>query len=86
MWYRISQVGLEEKILRGDAENAIRRRLYMTGDYNPTQEKVTRLTKRVMEKLLEKYSTYNVIRHHVQGESLSPAVNAVVDEILKLKN
>jgi len=88
MWYRISQSqvrGLEETIMRGDAENLIRHRLYLMGEYNPDQTHVDRLVKRVMGKLLDKYKNYNMVRHYVSGESLYPAVEAVVDEVLKKK-
>lgn len=85
MWYNVTsqnkEKGLEEKILEGDAETAVRRRLYMTGDYNPDQERITRLTKRVMTKILEKYKNYNVVRHHVSGESLSPVVDEILDSL-----
>lgn len=87
MWYRTSQNkarGLEEKILEGDAEHAIRRRLYFTGDYNPDQEKITRLTNRAMKKILDKYGNYNVVRHHLSGELLSPIVDEIVDSLVKL--
>jgi len=76
--------GLEEKILMGDAENAIRRRLFMTGDYNPEMSKVTRLTKKVMEKILDKYGNYNLVRHYAAGESLMPLVNDIVNGVIKL--
>jgi len=87
MWYTTSQNkvrSLEEKILEGDAEHAIRRRLYFTGDYNPDQERVTRLTNRAMKKILDKFGNYNVVRHHVSGESLSPAVDEIIDSLIKL--
>lgn len=88
MWYRISQnkliKGLEEKILEGNAENSVRRRLFMTGDYNPDAERVKRLTNKVLTQILDKYGNYNLVRHHMSGESLAPAVDEIVDKILKL--
>lgn len=85
MWYKFSQTkGLEEKIIEGSAEQAIRRRLFANGDYNPTPEAIAALTKRVMKQILDKYGNYNLVRHHVKGESLSPAVDEIVSKIIKL--
>lgn len=85
MWYRISQQqrGLEEKILEGDAEHAIRRHLFLAGDYNPEPERIARLTKKVLKHILDKYGNYNVVRHHVKGEQLMPAVDDIVAKIIK---
>jgi len=86
MWYSTSQnkvKGLEEKILEGDAEQSIRRRLFMTGDYNPEPERITHLTNKVLKQILDKYGNYNVIRHYMSGELLMPAVDDIVEKIIK---
>jgi hypothetical protein len=86
MWYITSQNKtkcLEEKILEGNAENAVRRRLFMTGDYNPDEQKIASLVKRTMKKILEEYGDYNLVRHHVKNESLTSIVDSVLDSIFK---
>jgi hypothetical protein len=88
MWYRISQAklkGLEETIMEGDAENLLRHHLYLMGDYNPDRQRINRLVKRVMSKILDEYKNYNLVRHYVQGETLYPAVEKAVKEVLKKK-
>lgn len=90
MWYITSQnktkakeQGLEEKILEGDAEQSVRRRLFLAGDYNPDSEQIRRYTNKVMKQILDKYGNYNVVRHYMSGELLMPAVDEIVAKIIK---
>ena len=74
-------VPLEEKIISADAEIAIRRHMFMAGNYSPTTEKVGHLVKRVIKRLKERYSDLSTMRHDVEGEQLSPLVEAEVSRL-----
>jgi len=91
MWYRQSDQikhtrakGFEQKILEHDAECLIRRRLYLQGDYNPSIDEVNRLTTRAMKELEEQYGDYNMVRRTLEGERLAPALEQVIESIIRL--
>lgn len=75
-------VPLEEKIICADAEIAIRRRMFLSGNYSPTTEQVKHLVARVLKQIKERYSDISTIRRDVVGEQLFPVVEA---EVARLK-
>lgn len=72
-------VSLEEKIIRVDADAAIRRRMFLAGQYSPTEAQVGKLINRAFSRLKDKYSDLSTMWRDVSGESLTPLVNAEVD-------
>jgi hypothetical protein len=85
MWYRAAKKDstFETKIVRVDAERAVRRRLFLQGNYNPATAKVASLTDEVVEHLKQKYGKLENIRNHLSGDQLTPAVEEAAAQVLK---
>jgi hypothetical protein len=72
---------LEEKIIRADADAAIRKRMLLSGQYAPDTTEVNRLVSRVVKKIKEAHPDLSTLRQEVSGENLQPAVDAFVAEL-----
>jgi hypothetical protein len=90
VWYRFSKdntgnIGLEEKIMRIDAERAIREKLMLKGDYWPETKAVQSLVNRVIKKIGQDFDDLNTMRNTLSTEELYPAVKGYVDSVLSKK-
>ena len=93
MWYREGQLnqggqrtsGYEETIARSDAERAVRRRLFLQGEYSPEACDVEHIVRRVMSHLKEEYGNFDAVRRGLGQNTLAPAVEASVEAILGKK-
>ncbi len=89
MWYRTSKLidrqsfDEEEKIVRSDAERAIRQRLFLRGKHSPDMWEVERLVARTVVKLKDIHGTLDKIRKSQNFPSLQSAVDKAVAEIIK---
>ena len=85
MWYRLSKIisSYEDKILRIDAENFVRRRLFYAGKTAPSSQEVHGHVERLLKKLESHYGSLNNVRISMPGESLAPAFEALGEDALK---
>ena len=85
MWYRAANrdSSFETKIVHIDAERAVRRRLFLKGNYNPSTSKVASLTKEIVERLKQKYGKLENIRSSLSGDLLTPAVEEIAAQVIK---
>lgn len=87
MWYKISKVmsSYEDKILRIDAENFVRRRLSYAGQNAPSAQEIKSRVEMLIKKLESHYGSLNNVRLHMPGESLAPAFEMLGPDALKGK-
>ena len=87
MWYRqakekIRKLNYEGKILQADAEHCVRAHLFLLWQGVPSERVVAKYVNRAMNEIEARYGNWNNVRHEMSGESLKPAVEAVVREIM----
>ena len=87
MWYRLAKekirkLNYEGKILQANAEHCVRSQLFLKGQMVPTEHVVAKYVNQAMKALEAKYGAWNNVRHEMSGESLMPAVEAIVREIM----
>ena len=84
MWYRNadkSRPPYELKIIGKDAEYAIKKLLYLQGNYNPSDIEVSRKIKKLLEHLETKYGSIANVRLFTKNNTLQELVSQNVYEL-----
>ena len=96
MWYKYSESNEPEdktELHNPDYDLAmalitsmVRHRLFLKCQYNPPTRTVQNTIKRVVKNLEQKYGSLNVMRNKSHSESLTPIIEAAVQEIFTKKS
>lgn len=87
MWYKFAsqndkqRPSYEVKVIGMDAEFAIRKLLYLQGNYNPSDSELKSKIKRLLSHIQEKYGSEANLRLHTKGDTLQEIVSENVYEL-----
>jgi hypothetical protein len=87
MWYKSAQKydkqkpDYELKIIGWDAENAIRKLLYLQSNYNPSDVELRNKIKKLISHLEEKYGSSANVRLFAEGDTLEGIIWKNVNEL-----
>ena len=87
MWYRSAQKydkqkpDYEMKVIGIDAEYAIRKLLYLQGNYNPSYLDIERKIKKLISHLENKYGSIANVRLYTKGDTLEEIISENVYEL-----